>query len=81
MERVYNRSMAKRKLTKKTPEQVALNEAIRAAGGIVKAAALFHVTLAAIGGWRRRGLPAKRVREIEDKTGVNRKRLRPDLYA
>lgn len=62
-------------------QRAALDEGIKKLGGLVKTAAHFKVTIAAIGLWRSRGLPNKRLRAFALATGVSRERLRPDLYA
>lgn len=51
---------------------------INAAGGHRKLARLLGTTHQAIAHWDR--VPAERLLEIEVITGVNRERLRPDLY-
>jgi DNA-binding transcriptional regulator YdaS (Cro superfamily) len=64
------------------PEQLAaLNLAIEKGGGIVKFASTLKVTLSAVQHWRKKGVPPKRVKPIEEATGVKREALRPDLYA
>ena len=62
-------------------QRQAIDEGIDKLGGFVAAAAHFQVTLAAIGNWRKRGLPLKRLKQFVKATGVSRERLRPDLYA
>jgi len=39
------------------------------------------LTKAAVYAWRKNGIPAERVIQIEKLTGVSRKNLRPDLFA
>lgn len=60
-------------------ELEALNEAIHVHGIVVLAQKL-DCTVASIQNWRTRGLPNERVVEMEDATGVSRKRLKPLLY-
>lgn len=55
-----------------------LQAAIDAAGNISRLASRVDVTRAAISQWKR--VPAERVLEIEQVTGVPRSTLRPDLY-
>jgi DNA-binding transcriptional regulator YdaS (Cro superfamily) len=55
-----------------------LRAAIKAAGGIRKLARLLGITYQAILHWDK--VPAERMLEIEDATGISRDRLRPDLY-
>jgi DNA-binding transcriptional regulator YdaS (Cro superfamily) len=55
-----------------------LKAAIKAAGGLRSLARLLGITHQAILQWNR--VPAERLLEIEEKTGVARERLRPDLY-
>jgi hypothetical protein len=62
-------------------QRAAIDEGIKNVGGLVKAAARFKVTIAAIGNWRTRGIPNKRLKEFSEVTGVSRVKLRPDLYA
>lgn len=42
--------------------------------------AIFDVHKTTILVWETRGVPAERVVEIEEKTGILREKLRPDLY-
>lgn len=73
--------MAKKPTVKPNLALEALNEAIDALGGPVKAAARWKVTLAVIYQWRKKGVPPLRVPLVSDTSGVDRKRLRPELYA
>jgi DNA-binding transcriptional regulator YdaS (Cro superfamily) len=57
-----------------------LTAAVEAAGGIAQLAALLHIRHQAISQWKARRVPAERVLEIEQATGVPRHELRPDLY-
>jgi DNA-binding transcriptional regulator YdaS (Cro superfamily) len=59
----------------------ALDRAIEILGGIVKASERLEVTVAALQNWRSRGVPAGRALQLEELTGVSRKRLRPDPKA
>lgn len=65
----------------KKDQRAATDLAIKKMGGLVKIAAHFDVTLSAIGHWRKRGVPLKHLKEIVKRSGVERERLRPDLYA
>jgi DNA-binding transcriptional regulator YdaS (Cro superfamily) len=56
----------------------ALLEAIERAGSLAKLAQQLGISKQAIHKWRR--APAERIVEIERVTGVERERLRPDLY-
>src|SRR5581483_840829 len=56
-----------------------LGEAIRAAGGVTELARRIGVSQPSVSNWRR--VPADRVLSVEAVTGVDRKVLRPDLYA
>lgn len=57
-----------------------LLEAIERAGGMRELGELLGVTYQAIQYWKRAGAPADRIVAIEKVTGVDRERLRPDLY-
>ncbi len=56
-----------------------LRAAIKAAGTKYRLAKTLRITPQSIQRWRQ--IPAKRVREIERQFNVDRKILRPDLYA
>lgn len=56
-----------------------LQEAIRRAGGVTALAESIGLTRSALYQWKRR-IPAERVMDIERETGIDRTRLRPDLY-
>jgi TorA maturation chaperone TorD len=56
-----------------------LTEAIRAAGGVSELARQLGISQPSVSNWDR--IPAERVLTVEAATGVNRKVLRPDLYA
>lgn len=58
----------------------ALGEAIRIAEGAANLARMLGVTPQAIDGWKLRGVPATRVIQVENATGVSRHILRPDIY-
>jgi len=60
----------------------AIKKAIRAAGGLSLLAAKLDVTPQVVVNWRKRGIPAERVLDIERATEgkVTRFQLRPDLY-
>lgn len=64
------------------PEQIALREAVKAAGSTYKLAALLSrhepITQSAVAQWRR--VPRKWVLRVEAATGVPRHRLAPDMY-
>ena len=42
--------------------------------------ALLNIKSAAISKWERRGIPPRRVLDVERITGISRHELRPDLY-
>jgi len=56
-----------------------LKEAIRAAGGVSELARRLGIAQPSVSNWER--VPAERVASVEEATGVNRARLRPDLFA
>ena len=56
----------------------ALLRAIKNAGGRERLAAALEITPQALSQWKR--VPALRVITVEQKTGVPRHELRPDLY-
>jgi TorA maturation chaperone TorD len=56
-----------------------LEEAIRAAGGVSELARRLGIAQPSVSNWER--VPAERVASVEDVTGVDRARLRPDLFA
>ena len=64
--------------------QVELSEverAIRSVGSQVAVARLLGVKQASVARWKRTGkVPSGRVLDLERVSGVNRSRLRPDLY-
>jgi len=55
-----------------------LERAMDAAGGVSGLARLLEILPSAVRKWRK--VPDHRIVEIEKKTGVQRERLRPDLY-
>lgn len=55
-----------------------LSEAIAAAGGLSELARRIGIAQPSLSKWAR--IPAERVLQVETITGVNRQRLRPDLY-
>lgn len=57
-----------------------LEAAIEAAGGLRALARLLGISHQAILRWQRDKVPADRILDIERVTGVDRERLRPDLY-
>lgn len=61
-------------------QRAAIDQGIDNLGGLVKAAAHFDITLSAIGNWRKRGVPNKRLKQFSEDGRVPRERLRPDLY-
>lgn len=73
------RPKSKRVLKIPPDELVALNEAIHVHGIVILAQKL-DCTVATIQNWRTRGLPNNRAPDMEEHTGVNRKRLKPRLY-
>src|ERR1043166_8358438 len=56
-----------------------LEEAIRAAGGVSELARRLGIAQPSVSNWERG--PAERVAWVEEATGVDRVRLRPDLFA
>jgi TorA maturation chaperone TorD len=56
-----------------------LEEAIRAAGGVSELARRLGIAQPSVSNWER--VPAERVASVEEATGVERARLRPDLFA
>jgi TorA maturation chaperone TorD len=56
-----------------------LEEAIRAAGGVSELARRLGIAQPSVSNWAR--VPAERVASVEEATGVDRARLRPDLFA
>jgi TorA maturation chaperone TorD len=56
-----------------------LTEAIRAAGGVSELARQIGIAQPSVSNWAR--VPAERVLSVEAATGIDRKLLRPDLYA
>jgi TorA maturation chaperone TorD len=55
-----------------------LEEAIRAAGGVSELARRLGIAQPSVSNWER--VPAERVASVEEATGVDRARLRPDLF-
>lgn len=58
--------------------RAALDEAIERAGGVSQLARELGVTSQAVSQWTM--APVGRVIQIEKATGINRSRLRPDIY-
>ena len=56
----------------------ALDAAISKAGGVTNLARLLGISKAAVSAWPL--VPARRVLQVEDITGISRSQLRPDLY-
>jgi TorA maturation chaperone TorD len=56
-----------------------LDEAIRAAGGVTALARRLGVAQPSVSNWER--VPVERVASVEAATGIDRTRLRPDLFA
>jgi TorA maturation chaperone TorD len=56
-----------------------LEEAIRAAGGVSELARRLGIAQPSVSNWER--VPAERVASVAEATGVDRARLRPDLFA
>src|ERR1700747_2954489 len=56
-----------------------LDEAIRAAGGVSELARRLGIAQPSVSNWER--IPAERVASVEEATGIDRTRLRPDLFA
>ena len=56
-----------------------LEEAIRAAGGVSELARRLGIAQPSVSNWER--VPAERIASVEEATGVDRARLRPDLFA
>lgn len=63
---------------KKVTRDTGLVAAIAAAGGVTPLARLLKICQPSVSGWRR--VPPLRVLEVERKTGISRRILRPDLY-
>jgi DNA-binding transcriptional regulator YdaS (Cro superfamily) len=57
-----------------------IQSAIEKAGGIQQLADLIGIRYQAVHKWTRGSVPAERVLQIEQLTGVSRHELRPDLY-
>lgn len=55
-----------------------LEEAIRAAGGVSELARRLGIAQPSVSNWER--VPAERIASVEEATGVDRARLRPDLF-
>ena len=55
-------------------------EAVKAHGGLISFAGKVGVRYQAIQYWLRRGIPPRRVLDVERVTGISREVLRPDLY-
>jgi DNA-binding transcriptional regulator YdaS (Cro superfamily) len=62
-------------------QRVATNKAIKALGGLSRAAQKYGISTQAVQNWRLRGVPPRRVKQIEKDSGVRREELLPDLYA
>lgn len=58
----------------------AINKAIDKAGGLTELARRLGCKPQVISNWRARGIPAERVLQVEQASGVDRHELRPDLY-
>jgi TorA maturation chaperone TorD len=56
-----------------------LDEAIRVAGGVSELARRLGIAQPSVSNWER--VPAERVASVEEATGIDRARLRPDLFA
>jgi len=72
----------KRQAKKRRERRIAdlgLRTAIKAVGGSYRLAKLLGMSKQAFLEWKR--VPAGRIRQVEDVTGVDREVLRPDLYA
>jgi DNA-binding transcriptional regulator YdaS (Cro superfamily) len=61
-----------------THKTIGIQKAIRAAGGVNALARLLGIEPSAVVRWR--DIPAHRIIQIEQATGVPREELRPDLY-
>lgn len=61
-----------------TKNQIGLEQAIKAAGGVVALAKKIKVSHQAVAQWDE--IPVKRIVAVEKATGVPREILRPDLY-
>lgn len=55
-------------------------KAVSAAGGSAVIAREIGISIAAITLWKRRGIPAQRVLDVERLTGISRHTLRPDVF-
>lgn len=58
----------------------AAEAAIAKAGGGTALARRLSVSPAAVSYWKRRGVPADRVLDVEALTGISRHDLRPDIF-
>lgn len=58
----------------------AINRVITALGGITKTAKRYNITTQAVQGWRRRGIPLKRMQDVVKDSGVPREEVWPHLY-
>lgn len=57
-----------------------VERAINKAGGLSELARRMKTSPQAINNWRERGVPAERVLEFEQVTGISRHQLRPDVF-
>ena len=58
-----------------------LNETVKRVGSKAQLARICGVSPVAVGRWFKRGqIPVIRCKAIEKATGINRKRLRPDIF-
>lgn len=61
--------------------QEILIEAVKRVGSKAQLARICGISPVAVGRWFKRGqIPAIRCKDIERATGINRKRLRPDIF-
>ena len=65
---------------KSSPTNTPAKKAI-AAVGLGRLARELGISKQAVCGWQWRGVPAERVVAVEKITGINRKVLRPDIFA
>ena len=59
-----------------------VDQAIKAAGGAAELAKACNLSRTSVLFWRRlkKGIPSHHVLAVEEKTGIPREQLRPDLY-
>lgn len=58
----------------------AIDKAIEVAGGVTRLAEKLAASPQVVANWKKRGVPAKRVLDVESATGIPRHELRPDIF-